>query len=409
MRSDNGAVVTMTTPVLRKGLPPFAVVAILVVALAGIGAGAIGTYLYPPPETGRLETLWTLSWPGLPIVGAVILLRRPGNKVGGALLAIGTGIGLGLGCSALLEILAAPPVGVTAVLIAGDTLGFTMGFGLLPLLLLYYPDGRVPTRLRFLPPVVVTLIAATTVGQVLRPGQVATLRGDLVINPLGLTRLEPLLATTTTVGVLLLMACGVIAVALTVVRSRRAVGIERLQRRWFTLAVLIFISLFLTGVIVNEAVSSRAANPFIYSGFVLGINGIAVAIGVAVLRYRLYEIDRIISRTVTYGLITAVLISVYALVAVVPAALFDLQSDLLVAGATLVAAAAFGPVRRRIQDLVDRRFNRSGYDAAQVAEGFAERLRDQMDLGQVCADLQGVVARTVQPRHLSLWLQEERR
>jgi hypothetical protein len=132
--------------------------------------------------------------------------------------------------------------------------------------------------------------------------------------------------------------------------------------------------------------------------------GVPLGVVAAITRARLYEIDRIISRTVIYGLVTAVLVGVYALVAVVPAALFDLQSDLLVAGATLMAAAAFGPVRRQVQRLVDLRFNRTRYDAAQVADAFAARLRNEVDLTDLTDDLRNVVATTVQPKTVSLWL-----
>jgi len=131
---------------------------------------------------------------------------------------------------------------------------------------------------------------------------------------------------------------------------------------------------------------------------------IPAAILVAILRYRLFELDRLMSRTVTYAVVSAVLIAVYSAITVVPSAAFDLQSDLLVAAATLVAAAVFVPVRVRVQAAVDRRFNRARYDAALVVEQFASRLRHDVDLGALVRDLGDTVATTMQPAHVSLWV-----
>lgn len=134
------------------------------------------------------------------------------------------------------------------------------------------------------------------------------------------------------------------------------------------------------------------------------VTGLPVSIAVAVLRYRLYEIDKLISRTVTYALVTAALVVVYALVAVLPSTVLAFESDLLVAAATLVVAAAFVPMRRRVQAMVDHRFNRSSYDATHVVERFGVRLRDQVSLDTLCADMVAVVDATVQPHHRSVWL-----
>jgi hypothetical protein len=129
-----------------------------------------------------------------------------------------------------------------------------------------------------------------------------------------------------------------------------------------------------------------------------------VSIGVAILRYRLYEIDRLISRTVSYALLTALLLGVYGAVAVLPTLVLQVRSDLLVAAATLLAATAVGPLRRRVQRAVDRRFNRSRYDAEGVAQRFADRLRDDVDLDALLDDMRVAVTGTVQPAHVSVWV-----
>lgn len=141
------------------------------------------------------------------------------------------------------------------------------------------------------------------------------------------------------------------------------------------------------------------------SGLLVFVGLIPGAILVAVLRYRLFEIDRLLSRTVTYAMVSAVLVVVYTAVTVIPSAVFDLQSDLVVAAATLAAAAAFVPARRRVQLVVDRRFNRARYDAAVVSGRFAEWLRHNVDLDTLAHDLTRVLVVTVQPAHVSLWLQ----
>jgi hypothetical protein len=164
---------------------------------------------------------------------------------------------------------------------------------------------------------------------------------------------------------------------------------------------------------VSFALSALVANDLLAARLWYGLSELlllapAVVVAVAVLRYRLYEIDQIISRTATYAVVSAVLVTVYAAVAVVPSAVFDLDSDLLVAAATLAAAAVFVPVRRRVQALVDRRFNRARYDAQQVVDRFGSRLRADVDMAHLADDLRRVVGATVQPAHVTLWLAGDR-
>jgi hypothetical protein len=197
------------------------------------------------------------------------------------------------------------------------------------------------------------------------------------------------------------------AVASVVVRFRRARGVERQQLKWFlyaTVAVLVGFWLApLTPAVIFDP--SELVGDLLVGGLTLGW---PVALGIAVLRYRLYDIDRLVNRTVVYAALTLVLGGIYAGTVLIFGELFGgISADppsWAVAGATLAVAALFQPVRRRIQQVVDRRFNRRRYDAAKTVEAFSTRLRDQVDLDTLAAELLAVVDRTTQPTQTSLWL-----
>jgi hypothetical protein len=191
-------------------------------------------------------------------------------------------------------------------------------------------------------------------------------------------------------------------------RSRRATGLERQQLKWVTFAAAI------AGVmIVADVLSFFLAddtsdyNTFRIVTLGIGFAVLPIAAGVAILRYRLYDIDVVINRALVYGSLTASLAGVYVgSVLLLQLALSDLTqgSGLAVAASTLAVAALFRPVRGRIQELVDRRFFRSRYDATRTVEAFGARLRDEVDLGALSLELQAVVAETMRPTHVSLWL-----
>jgi hypothetical protein len=192
----------------------------------------------------------------------------------------------------------------------------------------------------------------------------------------------------------------VVAAASLVVRFRRAHGTEREQLRWVALAAALVAPV---AVAVLAAIATGAFFPAgVAASLCLAV--LPVAIGAAILRYRLYDLDRIISRTLAYGLLTVLLGGGYAAVVLGLGQLFGRDSSLVVAGATLAVAAAFQPARRRVQRAVDRRFNRRRYDAAQTIAAFSARLRQQVDLDTLTGELLGVVEQTMQPAGVSLWL-----
>jgi hypothetical protein len=184
------------------------------------------------------------------------------------------------------------------------------------------------------------------------------------------------------------------------VRFRRAQGVERQQLRWVALAAALML---LAGpiVLVPVALESPILVNWVSAVWVMVL---PVAVGAAVLRYRLYDLDRIISRTLAYGLLTLLLGGGYALVVLGLGQLLGRDSPLVVAAATLAVAAVFQPARRRVQAVVDRRFNRRRHDATRIIEAFGVRLRNQVDLDALHTELLGVVDQTMQPTQVSLWL-----
>jgi hypothetical protein len=236
------------------------------------------------------------------------------------------------------------------------------------------------------------------------PGPVADLPGTH--NPLGSAALESLGPLFMLIPIAVLGSAGSL-----VTRYRRSTGIERLQIRWIALAGVLVFAAVLTALVPTllGLVSSGSAPDAVEAAFFVALTAIPASIGVAVLRYRLYDIDVVINRTLVYGALTALLAGVYlGSVLVLQLALSGITSDsnLAVAGSTLAVAAIFRPARTRIQAVVDHRFFRRRYDVTQILESFSSRLRDQVDLSALEGELRGVLAETMQPAHVSLWLRE---
>jgi hypothetical protein len=227
-----------------------------------------------------------------------------------------------------------------------------------------------------------------------------------VPNPLGIDGAEAAFKLLEAIGGLGLGLLILVAVASMVVRFRRARGVERQQLKWFTYAAVLSVLLFL--IFILTGLDTRTPSLLGYVIAALWLMAIPVAIGVAILRYHLFDIDRLINRTLVYGLLTALLGGAYAAIVLVLGQLFggigDSPPSWAVAGATLAVAALFQPARRRIQAVVDRRFNRRKYNAARTVEAFSARLRDEVDLDALAAELLAVADQTMQPTMASLWL-----
>jgi hypothetical protein len=200
---------------------------------------------------------------------------------------------------------------------------------------------------------------------------------------------------------------GMVAAAGSLVwRFRRARGLERLQLRWVAWAAVLVV---LSGVVVLAALATGVGGATALLGWGVGVGAavLPLAIGAAILRYRLYDLDRIVSRTLAYGLLTVLLGLAYAAVALVLGQLLGRDSSLVVAAATLAVAAVFQPARRRVQAAVERRFNRRRYDAVRTIQAFSARLRQQVDLDTLTVELLAVVEQTMQPTQAWLWLRQQ--
>jgi hypothetical protein len=282
--------------------------------------------------------------------------------------------------------------------------GLVLMISLLPL---YFPDGRLVARgWRWATGLAVVFGTFATGLAMVRPGDNEA-RG--IPNPLGIESLggearalSPVFEVLMPAGWLLL---GSVAVASLMVRFRRSRAEERKQLEWFLYAVILVLLVNTASQIFSAELLPSAVREFL---FVFTLEGLWVAIGIAILRYRLYGIDILINRTLVYGTLTASLAALYFGVVVVLQMVLDLlsgqQSTLAVVASTLLIAALFNPLRRRIQSFIDRRFYRRKYDARQTLETFSSKMRNETDLDTLSDDLVGVVRETVQPAHVSLWV-----
>jgi hypothetical protein len=243
------------------------------------------------------------------------------------------------------------------------------------------------------------------------PGPLGNLGLVRVANPFGVEGLAALLGTLGMVGLFMTLAVAVAGGISLVVRFRRARGVERQQLKWFAFSGVVFCAVFAIGPVLWYLPESPGTEWIWTVLFLVGASTIPVAVGIAILRYRLYDIDLIINRTLVYGALTALLVGVYVGSIVVLQgllrALTGQESQLAIVASTLAVAALFNPLRRRIQSFIDRRFYRRKYDARKTLEAFSAKLRDETDLEALNSELVGVVRETMQPAHVSLWLRPE--
>ena len=359
-----------------------------------------------------------LAFLAFPIMGALIASRRPHNPIGWVCLADGLvwmliamidsysfyglakpgSVPFPVAIYALSEWLWVPAVGLVGTF-----------------LILLFPDGRLPSRrwrpLGWLSGVMIVLLSAVIL---LAPGPLETLEG--VRNPFGLED-HPWVEDVGYVVLPLLPVCILASAASLVLRYRRSRGEERQQIKWIALAasfvgVMYLIAMAASAMLPSEETWFAAGSPLwldllLYAAL-LSFTAVPIAVGFAVLRHRLYDIDLLINRALVYAALTATLALVYTGSVVglqyVFRALSGQESTLAVVASTLVIAALFTPLRRRVQALVDRRFYRRKYDAAKTLAAFNARLRDETDLDALGEDLAGVVRETVQPSHVGLWI-----
>jgi hypothetical protein len=351
------------------------------------------------------------------VVGALIISHRPENSIGGIFLAVGFLYGLlsagdEYAIYALLTNPGALPWGAEASWLGqwiwAPGLGLVLVF--LPLL---FPDGHPPSyRWRW-----VAWLGGLSIGVAVVSSTILLWpeRGPALVtgdeNP---SHVVQVLVVFVALPMMLLAGLG--AVISLLVRFRRARGDEKQQIKWFAFAAALTFVWILVIEVFGELLSIEGGVPEAILAFTLAsaslvIPSIPIATGIAILRYRLYDIDRIINRTLVYGSLTATLVALYFGGIVVLQRFFVIltgqQSTLAVVASTLLIAALFTPLRRRIQSFIDRRFYRRKYDARKTLEAFSAKLRDETDLEALNNDLVGVVRETMQPAHVSLWLRPD--
>jgi hypothetical protein len=337
------------------------------------------------------------------VVGAVLAGRRPRHPVGWLLLGMGldmaaSGASVGYIPYGLVVRPGALPAANVVARVYPATISASVA--LLGFVLLLTPTGSPPSaRWRWWAWASAAAVGVALVAATVAPGSLDPM-AQFVQGPLDARVYGGTLRAANQLALLVALLVLLAGAGSLVVRFRRARRVERLQLRWLALAAA------LTGLAMLAAAVLIAAGQVDLGAWasVVGVTFLPVATGAAILRYRLYDLDRIVSRTVAYGLLTVLLGSAYALVVLGLGRLIGRDSSLVVAAATLAVAAAFQPLRRRVQQSVDRRFNRRRHDAGRMVEAFAARLRDQVDLGALEAELLAVVEQTMQPTRASLWL-----
>jgi hypothetical protein len=347
-------------------------------------------------------TLIILAFLGIGGVGVVIAVRMQRNAIGWLLLAIVGGTAAGnfgqaYGAFGARTGPGTLPGGLYAAWLGSAA--WPVSIGLVLFVLLLFPDGKPQSR-RWRPVVWVTGVglALVALSFLFKPGDLEVDRH--IQNPFGLKWAGGLVSFLGGFGAAVLFVCFLLAVLSVIVRFRRSRGEQRQQLKWFTYGAALILVALLTGGLWSAVVPDWASG----LPFLLGLLSLPVTIGTAILRYRLYDIDRIINRTLVYGLLTGVLAGVYVALAVGVGSLAGQQNSLVIAGSTLVVAALFGPARRLIQQTIDRRFYRRKYDAVRTLQSFTARLRDEVDLDELRAHLEAVVHETMQPAQASLWL-----
>jgi hypothetical protein len=365
------------------------------------------------PQEAPVFLIWgMLIFVSFATVGALVASRQPENAIGWIFCALGllfplTFASEGYAVYALATRTNPLPGGESMLWLAG-LLGGPSNFALIALILLLFPDGK-PLSRRWRPAVWVALIAIVLLSSAaFIPGPIENVVVPAVVNPYGIVGADTLLNALTGCGFFMTLAAAVAGAVSLVLRLRRSRGDERQQLKWFVFAGAVCCAALPAGPILWSIPASSGfgwAWPVL---FLSAVSTIPAAAGIAILRYRLYDIDLLINRTLVYGALTAMLALVYVSGVVslqyVLRVLTGQGSQLAIVASTLAIAALFSPLRRGIQGAVDRRFYRRKYDATKTLEAFSSRLRNETELDALSDDLLSVVRETVQPEYVSLWL-----
>jgi hypothetical protein len=366
--------------------------------VAGVGLSVVQLTLSERPlADALLAAVGFLIYAG---IGGLIVIRRDGHPTGWLLIFIGLAV---LWADGFIGLPGVSPLFAAWV----SSWGWGLVFCLFALLTLTFPSGHLPAgkgpwaragcaAVWVLP----ILLVATALTETLSGAESST------VNPIGF--LPEWLGYVALLGIVAILLGGAVSL---VIKRRRAVGAERAQYTWVVFAfVLLTTAVVLTFLFVFISMGVGAGDPGDDAwgpAYVMMIL-FPLSFGVAVLRYRLYEIDRIVSRTVSYALVVGLLAGAFlSVVALMSSLLPTESSDLAVASSTLVVAALFNPLRRRVQGGVDRRFNRQRYDAQRVMDGFAYSLRDRVDPEEVMTGWVDVVSSTMQPDSISMWVRHD--
>ena len=391
-RSDLHPIVAFVVWTLALGCPA----AIIVMSLLMADAISVSDDSWAVPLYGLIVASWGLT-------GAFLATRKPDNRIGWLLWVIGVGMGLALAGQAWAYLSTQSYDGSLPGTVAGATFGLLFGptFILVVLVPMLFPDGRFMSRV-WAAAGLFSLVAAAAllVGTAIRPGSLEGV--PEVDNPFGVPAMSDASQALIEAVNLYMFPALLIGIAAAVIRFRRGSPVERNQLKWFG-SVLVLALLMLVVTFVIPAPYDQMA--WIIASLSIGL--VPVAIGIAVLRYRLYEIDRIISRTIGWALVTGMLVGAFALLVLGSSTVLELLTGgntLAVAGSTLVVALLFAPLRARVQRAVDRRFDRSRYDGERTLAAFGERLRDEVDLATIRADVLTTVETSVHPSSVGLWL-----
>ena len=368
----------------------------------------LGRHVHTPGDKdhGLGAIGFAIAFVAFPLVGAMIVTRRPRNAIGWLFVAIGLGFALSDTTASYADysLFADPgslPGGVWAAWVTSLT--DPLGFVSVVLLFLLFPDGALLSR-SWRP--VLWLVLTFGVGSLLwnavKPGKI--FQDSLPVdNPAGIASRDTYLGFLDQIIFIGFTAGAVLSVAAAVIRFRRSRGIERDRMKWLAYAALVLVFSFLLALFLSTLSLNRLGDVAIGLGFA----GVPIAVGIGVLRYRLYDIDQVISRTLAFAVVTFALGVLYVGLVLLGQYLFSSFAGgggLVIAVSTLVVAALFLPLRTKVQRVVDRRFNRRRYDAQRTLEAFGARLREQVDLDELTGELRGAVLDTVQPTHASLWL-----